>query len=333
MESKINKPLVAVKCLVYNHQPYLRQCFDGFAMQKTTFPFIVLVHDDASTDGSALIIKEYTEKYPDIFKPIFEEENQYSKHDGSLDRIVDEALMKSGAKYVAECEGDDYWVDSMKLQKQVDLLESYPSCTISFHRVRFISSNGAKLSNTIPLQKHLRCKKVVSLEDYMNEEFFNGHWTFHTSSFLYRRAMILKRQEYFRTVLKNFPYGDMPMLLSCLLEGNGILCQDEMSCYRTLSGGYNSKLKANPDLAIKHCYMLIQAFRDFDKYTGHKYSKQISRHILRNQLRILDLGHKGFSWFRLYPKFWPLLRLSIFKVWMKELMPNFYSYLKINLRK
>ena len=90
-------------------------------MQKTNFRFEAIVHDDASTDGSADIIREYAEKYPDIIKPIIEQENQYSKHDGSLMRIVDNA---SKGKYIAICEGDDYWTNPYKLQKQVDYLES-----------------------------------------------------------------------------------------------------------------------------------------------------------------------------------------------------------------
>ncbi|WP_455584552.1 glycosyltransferase [Bacteroides sp.] len=89
-------------------------------MQKTNFRFEAIVHDDASTDETAAIIREYAEKYPDIIKPIFETENQYSKHDGSIGRIIDEY---THGKYVAMCEGDDYWIDPLKLQKQVDFLE------------------------------------------------------------------------------------------------------------------------------------------------------------------------------------------------------------------
>ena len=118
-------PLVSIRCLVYNHEQYLRQCLDGFVMQKTNFPFEAIVHDDASTDGSAAIIREYAEKYPDIIKPIYETENQYSKHDGSLARAMD-AAMHPASKYVALCEGDDYWTDPEKLQIQVDFLESHP---------------------------------------------------------------------------------------------------------------------------------------------------------------------------------------------------------------
>ena len=117
-------PLLVISCLVYNHEPYLRDCFEGFVMQKTNFRFVAIVHDDASTDKSAEIIREYAEKYPDIIKPIYETENQYSKHNGSITRIMNAAIDATGAKYVAFCEGDDYWTDPHKLQRQVDFMDA-----------------------------------------------------------------------------------------------------------------------------------------------------------------------------------------------------------------
>lgn len=129
---KNNLPLVAIKCLVYNHEPYLRECLDGFVMQQTNFPFVAIVHDDASTDNSADIIREYAAKHPDIIKPIYETENQYSKGDGSLGRIMDSALRATSATYIALCEGDDYWTDPHKLQKQVDYLETHQNVGLCY---------------------------------------------------------------------------------------------------------------------------------------------------------------------------------------------------------
>lgn len=134
----MNKTLVAIKCAVYNHEPYLRDCLEGFVMQQTNFPFVAIVHDDASTDNSAAIIREYEEKYPDIIKPIYETENQYSKRDGSLERIMNAAIEATGAKYIAMCEGDDYWTDPLKLQKQVDFMEANPEyglCYTDYNRL------------------------------------------------------------------------------------------------------------------------------------------------------------------------------------------------------
>ena len=141
----ISTPLVSVKCLVYNHEPYLRQCLDGIVMQQTNFPFEAIVHDDASTDGSAAIIHEYAEKYPDIIKPIIEKENQYSKKDGSMQRIINEQIR---GKYIAICEGDDYWIDPLKLQKQVDLMESHSEYGLVYTSA-YVNNNGTLNKKTV----------------------------------------------------------------------------------------------------------------------------------------------------------------------------------------
>ncbi len=130
----MDTPLVSICCLVYNHEPFLRECFEGFVMQKTTFPIEVLVHDDASTDHSADIIREYTEKYPDIFKPYYQRENQYSQGKGFIGININ--FERAQGKYIAMCEGDDYWTDPLKLQKQVDFLESHVNYFLCFHPVR-----------------------------------------------------------------------------------------------------------------------------------------------------------------------------------------------------
>ena len=131
--SKQKQPLVAIRCITYNHGSYIRDALDGFVMQQTDFSFVAIVHDDASTDNTAAIIREYASRYPDIILPIYETENQYSKHDGSLRRIMNNACAATGAKYIALCEGDDYWTDPLKLQKQVDFLESHPDYSLCFH--------------------------------------------------------------------------------------------------------------------------------------------------------------------------------------------------------
>ncbi|MCM1142955.1 MAG: glycosyltransferase, partial [Muribaculum sp.] len=146
-----SKPLVAVWSLVYNHEPYLRDYFEGIVMQKTDFPFVAIVHDDCSTDGSSAIIREYAEKYPDIIKPIFETENQYIK--GTLDQIMRKAVDDSGAKYIAMCEGDDYWTDPLKLQKQVDFLETHPDIVYTCHRYNTRSGTLIESTHNVLLDK------------------------------------------------------------------------------------------------------------------------------------------------------------------------------------
>ena len=112
--------MVSICCITYNHAPFIRQCLDGFIMQKTDFAFEVLIHDDASTDGTEEIIREYEARYPEIIKPLYEVENQWIKgRRGS--KVFN--FPRAQGKYIALCEGDDYWTDPFKLQKQVDFGE------------------------------------------------------------------------------------------------------------------------------------------------------------------------------------------------------------------
>lgn len=143
---KYPQPILAIRCLTYNHGKYIRQCLEGFVMQKTTFPFIAIVHDDASTDDTPEIIKEYEKKYPDIIKPIYEIENQYSKGNDVIEKCFENATPDS-IRYIAICEGDDYWTDSLKLQKQVDFLEKHPEYTAVAENaiVHYLSTNKRAL--------------------------------------------------------------------------------------------------------------------------------------------------------------------------------------------
>ena len=109
-----DKPLVSIKCMTYNHEKYISRTLDGFLIQKTTFPFEILVHDDASTDKTTYILHEYEKKFPKIIKVIYEEINQYQF--GMHHKKINEAIK---GKYLAVCEGDDYWINKNKLQVQV----------------------------------------------------------------------------------------------------------------------------------------------------------------------------------------------------------------------
>jgi glycosyltransferase involved in cell wall biosynthesis len=120
-------PLVSIICTSYNQEAFIRDALEGFVMQKTDFPFEIIVHDDASTDRTVEIIKEYELKYPELFFNIYQETNQYSKGNGLIGKIIFGAAR---GKYIALCEGDDYWTDPLKLQKQVDFLEENPNVGI-----------------------------------------------------------------------------------------------------------------------------------------------------------------------------------------------------------
>ena len=127
--------VVSVLCIAYNHEKYIRSALDGFVNQKTNFRYEVLINDDASTDHTAAIIAEYEAKYPDIIKPVYQTENQYSKGVFITKSIL---FPRSKGKYTAICEGDDYWCDENKLQKQVDFLESHEGYAACVHNTRLL---------------------------------------------------------------------------------------------------------------------------------------------------------------------------------------------------
>jgi len=123
----INKITVSICCITYNHENYIADAIESFLMQKTNFPIEILIHDDASTDNTAKIIRNYEKKHPEIIKPIYQKENQYSKGVRSINKFN---FSRAQGKYIALCEGDDYWTDPLKLQKQVDFLEANPEYSL-----------------------------------------------------------------------------------------------------------------------------------------------------------------------------------------------------------
>lgn len=145
-------PLVSVCCITYNHEPYIAQTLDSFLMQKTEFPFEVLIHDDASTDRTADIIRKYEKKFPQIIKPIYQKENQYSQ--GKRDISATWNFPRAKGKYIAMCEGDDYWIDENKLQIQADFLENNPEYGMCYTNFNLVSEKSKNIK-----QKALDIKK------------------------------------------------------------------------------------------------------------------------------------------------------------------------------
>ena len=156
-----DKIKVSVYCLAYNHEKYIRSALEGFVNQKTAFRYEVIIHDDCSQDGTADIIRKYAEEYPDIIKPIFETENQYSKGVSIRDIFLEHA----NGKYVAFCEGDDYWIDPLKLQKQYDALEEHPECSMSTHTVKCVNEDGSPSGRAFPEYKKQIHPGVITQEE------------------------------------------------------------------------------------------------------------------------------------------------------------------------
>ncbi len=173
--------IISVYCLVYNQKNFIRQCLDGILMQKTNFKFEILINDDCSTDGTSEIIKEYEQKYPDIIKPVYQKENQFSKGISICKNFI---FPRVKGKYVAICEGDDYWTDPYKLQKQVDFMEQNPDYSICFHNVKRIFENSSISQDIFPEQVVLTSIYDISKESLLECNFIP------TNSVIYRWSAV-----------------------------------------------------------------------------------------------------------------------------------------------
>lgn len=138
--------MVSVLCQTYNHEQYISECLQSIVAQKVNFRYEILVHDDASTDNTANIIRKFEREYPDLIKPIYQEVNQWSLGNKVFSGIQ---LPRCTGKYIAICEGDDYWTDPLKLQKQVDILEGNENIGLVYAKARVYLQSKCKYADDL----------------------------------------------------------------------------------------------------------------------------------------------------------------------------------------
>jgi len=281
--SLMNNPLVSICCVTYNHENFIRQCLDGFVMQQTTFEYEILVHEDASTDSTAKILREYEAKYPHLFRCVYQTVNQF-KIQNTLTNIL---FPMARGKYIALCEGDDYWTDPLKLQKQVDFLEKNKDIVICGH--------GARILDTIRNTEFLE----VNRERYIYfEDMIKKNWFF-TSSVVFRN--IIKK---FPINFHKLPQGDWPLYLLLLEKGAGYFMNENMSVYRCHEKGVWSTLDE-----IEAHKKIIFTYRKFlgifDKHSSeikyftvkyklkyHLFFKELSIYIFYDIIELYKMGIK-----------------------------------------
>ncbi len=277
MEIKNNIPLVVVRCIVYNHEPYLRDCLEGILMQKTNFAFVVVVHDDASTDNSVSIIQEYAKEYPQKIIPVIEKENLYKKHKKELVDVLDKSCENTGAKYVAICEGDDYWIDPLKLQKEVDYMEGHPDCSLC-------GTNGFVMWEDFvnPSLYFTDCAEPV---DYSISDL-GKDWRLPTASIIYRMDVLKGMQEW----NEGYFHGDLRTMLTASAMGT-VHYMPFLSCvYRYSQKNLTSTTNlVGRDLGWAAKEML-RLYEGFDKWTKGKYSQELNeiKHSILKEKRYYD---------------------------------------------
>lgn len=266
---------VSVLCITYNHKNFIQKCLDNFVCQKTNFKFEILVHDDCSSDGTAEIVKEYANKYPDLIIAMLEKENQYSKGVQIVDDLM---LPKAKGKYIALCEGDDYWCNENKLQLQYDFMEQHPDVIACFGNTVCHDLDGKaedKYYNNYQTQHFLTAREAIVTTNV------------HTSSYFFKRELLPRRTEF-----RKYSFGDYVMLTSALAKGKLAVLPTVMSVYNNNNHAgltyktYNEMpvAKKMQEIAYVNEYLI-----KFNELTNNVFKKETEERIMNMNCSMFDI--------------------------------------------
>jgi len=270
----MDKVLVSIHCLTYNHEKYIEDAIISFLEQQTNFNYEILIHDDASTDRTPDIIREYQKKYPDLIKPIYQTENQYSKAEISVDKIN---IDRARGKYIAICEGDDYWIDKNKLQKQVDYMESHPECSLCVHAGYFVSAIDKKIQW---INRPNKGDKSFTVEEVIE----GGGGLFLTNSMLFPTKLGQLRPDFLDKAL----VGDYPLVINLSIHGKVHYMDEFMSAYRVgNSESWTGKNTSDIEKITLHYRVVSIMLDEFNKYTNYQFNNAVNK--AKEKLQILVL--------------------------------------------
>ena len=319
----MNEIVVSVICNTYNHEKYVRDALESFVAQKTNFEYEILVHDDASTDGTADIIREYEGKYPNLIKPIYQTENQYSK--GVLVGITYQYPRAKG-KYIALCEGDDYWIDLLKLQKQVDYMESHPDCTFCFTN-GFIEDQSQLDMIRTPFIPYNDQDRFFYKDEDQNYDLNNSYqMTFvPTASFLYRKDTYMYVSNFF---VGKCPTGDLRIRLYLTSQGYAHYICDKTCVYRqnVPESAMSRWKKYDRKKVYSHNELILTMLRNLDGFTDGKFHDGIVKiengyikNLLFSAASVKVLKTKQYK--TVYDN---LTVIEKMKFWIKIITPEFF---------
>ena len=262
---------VSIICNTFNHAKYIGEAIKGFVCQRTNFNFEVCIHDDASSDGTALIIQKYEKLYPDLIHDIYQNENQYSQ--GQSVNAINTA--RANGEYIAFCEGDDYWIDPYKLQKQIDLFEKYPDCALVVHGSLIVN-----VRNTFAKRKWLFTQSVrkLNVEEILESR---GIVAAH-NTYMYRNT-----ENLFPDFFKNLGVWDTTRCIYFALNNSVYYIPEVLSVYRVgVKGSWNDRVRLDQSKLVNHYHKEVCFYKELNQYTHQKYDKVIQKLIHQLEYKI-----------------------------------------------
>lgn len=269
----MEKPLVSISLVAFNAEAYIRDAIEGCLMQEVDFPYEIIIHDDASTDNTAKIIKEYADKYPELIIPILQSKNQFSQ---GIEIIARNIVPKASGKYIAFVEGDDYWIDPLKLQQQIDFMESHPDTSMCFTATKHIFLNSSR-------KPHLKRYRKIDCICPPKDIILTGGRLLDMVSAVARRSVFEDIPDwYFHKQI-----WDVSIPLLSLLHGNIQYLDRVTSVYRYSVPGSWTQNNIKYYERRKRNIMSTILFNDgFNKETNYKYNKYI---LKKNSILIVGI--------------------------------------------
>ncbi len=315
-DSMLKRPEVSIICYTYNHERSVKDALNSFIAQKTNFPIEILIYDNASTDNTVAIINEYEKLYPEMIKPIIQKEHlHHNEVDGQQINFE-----RARGKYIAICNGDSFWLDEYKLQRQVDYLEKTKNCVLSVHAVKVIDVDGRDLDHISSPSKMSRF--------YNTTDLINGDsQLFSTSSMLFRTYIIKNRPSLFM----NLPVKmrDYVLTLYLSLFGQVHFMRDVMSCYQANKLNFLTTLDgAIGELNQHYPQEMGEWLLQFDEWTNYSFHNAIEAKLLANQFKMEGKGNNKMDAMALQSDSESMPLKQKVAVYFEHYLPQFAERLK-----